>query len=169
MPPTTNPVYNFANSFRIWCNVETCTFYNINGQVYSFDYCIRRPVGNDAENDIGSNTMGQRTRCHFMVAISEWDTSIEFPQINCRVVDSSGVEWYVSEVENIYFGNLLRIYCDAKAGIGTTDRQYPLSTLRITGDGNLPTAEPNIFYSYTFTASGGEGSYTWSIASGSLP
>ena len=169
MAITSNPVINLANTFRVWYNVETLTFYNVNGQIYSYDWCIRRPVGTDMVENIGSNTMGQRTRSHFMIAISEWDTSIDFPQLNCKIIDSSGAEWYVSQVENIYFGNLLRVYCESRAGDGVTDRQFPLNLLRITNNGDLPTAEPNQPYSVTFTATGGTGNYTWTIASGSLP
>lgn len=167
--PTANPVINLVNTFRWWYNVETLTFHNVNGQTYSYDWCIRRPVDTNEEDNIGSNTYGQRTRTHFMVAISEWDSSITFPQMNCRIVDSSNVEWYVSEIENIYFGNLLRIYCESRAGTGVTDRQFPPSNLYITSSGNLPYAEVNVPYSYTFTATGGTGDYTWSIISGDLP
>ena len=167
--PTANPVFNFATTFRWWINQETLTFYNVNGQVYSFDWCMRRPVDTDEVNDIGSGTYGQRTKCHFMVAISEWDPAIEFPQMNCRIVDSSNQVWYVSQIENIYFGNLLRIYCESRAGEGVTDRQYPLELLRITNDGNLPQAVPNVPYSYTFMSTGGVGTLTWSIVSGELP
>jgi hypothetical protein len=169
MAITSNPIINLANTFKIWYNVETLTFYNVNGQVYNYDYCIRRPVGTDMVDNIGSQTMGQRTRSHFMIAISEWNTSIEFPQLNCKIIDSSGAEWYVSQIENIYFGNLLRVYCESRAGDGVTDRQFPLNLLRITNDGNLPQAEPNQFYSYTFNATGGTGTYTWTIVSGELP
>lgn len=164
-----NPIFNFAPTYRIWINQETCTFYNVNGQVYEYPWCMRRPVGTDEVDDVGSGTYGQRTRCHFMVAISEWDPAIEFPQMNCKIVDSAGEVWYVSQIENIYFGNLLRIYCESRAGEGVTDRQYPLELLRIDNDGNLPQAVPNVFYSITFTASGGSGDYTWSISSGDLP
>jgi hypothetical protein len=167
--PTANPVFNFAPTFRWWINQETLTFYNTNGQVYSFDWCMRRPVGTDEVDDVGSGTYGQRTRCHFMVAISEWDPSIEFPQMNCKIVDSSNQIWYVSQIENIYFGNLLRIYCESRAGEGVTDRQYPLELLRITDDGNLPQAVPGLPYSFTFTCAGQTGAVTWSIVSGELP
>jgi len=169
MSITGNPVINLAPTFKIWYNTETLTFHNVNQLPYSYDWNIRRPVGTDEVDDIGSGTFGQRTRCHFMVAISEWDTTVDFPQMNCKITDSSGQIWYVSEVENIYFGNLLRIYCESRAGEGVTDRQYPLVLLRITDSGTLPTAEPNIPYSYTFTSSGGVGDLTWSIVSGELP
>lgn len=169
MSITGNPVINLAPTFKIWYNTETLTFHNVDQLPYDYDWCIRRPVGTDEVEDIGSGSMGQRTRCHFMVAISEWDTTVDFPQMNCKITDSAGQIWYVSQVENIYFGNLLRIYCESRAGEGVTDRQYPLVLLRITNNGDLPTAEPNVPYSYTFSATGGSGDLTWSIVSGELP
>jgi hypothetical protein len=136
MAPT-NPIINLFNTYSIWYNVETITIYNLNGQVYNFDWAIRRPVITDLEDNIGSDSYGQRTKTHFLIAVSQWDRYFEFPQTNARIIDSKNATWYVSKVENVYFGNILKVYCESRAGVGVSDRQFPAPTPAI---GDVPCA-----------------------------
>jgi len=71
----------------------------------------------------------------------------------------------------LVFSGLLSMVCClfAACGGGGGNHMMPMTPLTITSTSPLPNATVNIPYSNVLQATGGSGTFTWSLASGSLP
>ena len=119
-----NPIINLYNSNNWWYNVQNLTVLNPDGIAFQTGKAIQRVVYTKMSDDIGSDTYGQRTRCNFLLFKQLIPDNV-IPQINSRVTDINGDYWYVYDIENKYFGNVIKLFTESRAGVGVTDQQYP--------------------------------------------
>lgn len=119
-----NPTIDLSQIYNIFFNVQSLAVLNPDGVAWTMPKAIMRVVKTDMTDNIGDKTYGQRTKCHFLFFKTIIPDNV-IPQINTRITDSNGTHWYVNDVDNIYFGNVLKLYCESRAGVGVEDEQYP--------------------------------------------
>lgn len=136
-----NPVINLYNSNNWWYNVQNLTVLNPDGVTWQTQKAIQRVVYTKMSDDIGSGTYGQRTRCNFLVFKQLIPDNV-IPQINSRITDMNGDHWLVYDIENKYFGNVIKLFTESAAGLGVTDMQYPEGTTTSTTSTTATTPEP---------------------------
>jgi hypothetical protein len=119
-----NPIIDLSQIYNIFYNVQSVTVHNPDGSTWTNPKAIKRIVYTDMVEDIGSGTMGQRTFCDWLFFKSVIPNNL-IPQLNTYILDSTNTKWYVSDVENLYFGNVLKLKTESKAGIGVQDEQFP--------------------------------------------
>jgi hypothetical protein len=122
-----NPVIDLSQVYNIFFNVQNLPVVNPDGVSWNMEKAIMRVVKTDMTDDIGDNTYGQRTKCNFLFFRTIMPAGIS-PQINSKITDNNGTHWYVSSIENMYFGNVLKLYCESQAGTGVQDEQFPVGT-----------------------------------------
>lgn len=119
-----NPIIDLSNAYNWWYNVQPVQVLNPDGVAWTMTKSIQRVVDTGMEN-IGPDTYGQRTRCNFLFFTSLIPEG-KFPQVNTRITDANNnTYWYVYDIENMYFGNVIKLYTESRAGIGVEDEQYP--------------------------------------------
>lgn len=136
-----NPIINLANSNNWWYNVQDFVCLNPDGITFNTIKAIQRVVYTKMSDNIGSDTMGQRTNCNFLL-FKQLIPDNFIPQINSKITDANGDQWYVYDVENKYFGNVIKLFTESRAGLGVTDQQYPNGSTTTSTSTTATTPEP---------------------------
>jgi len=122
-----NPTLDLSSIYKIFYNVQTVTVRNPDGMSWTNVEALREPTDTLMTDDNGNGTYSQRTTCTWVFYKTTVPDDL-IPQINTRITDSNGTDWYVSDVQNRYFGNVFTLKTESRAGVGVEDQQIPQAT-----------------------------------------
>lgn len=122
-----NPTLDLSSIYRIFYNVQTVSVLNPDGLSWTNVEALREPTDTVMTDDNGNGTYSQRTVCTWVFFKTTVPDDL-IPQINTRITDSNGTAWYVSDVQNRYFGNVFTLKTESRAGVGVEDQQIPQAT-----------------------------------------
>lgn len=135
-----NPVINLANMYKIFFNMQTVTVTQPNGVSWENVTALMRVVDTYMAT-LGDGTEGQRTVTHWIFFKTDVPDNL-IPQINTILTDQNGTDWYVGDVENMYFGNVFKMTCESGAGVGVQNEQNPRLPSNTTTTSSSSTAGP---------------------------
>lgn len=127
-----NPIINLSSIYKIFYNFQTVNVTNVNGLAFNTQ-AMHRVLETELVDDLGDGTYGIRTKGVWLLFKSLIPDSY-IPQSNTRIIETTGAgtTWYVSKIENMYFGNIYKLYCESIASQGVTNETVPYATVSST-------------------------------------
>ena len=122
-----NPTLDLSKIYRIFYNVQTVSVLNPDGGSWTNVEALREPTDTVMVDDNGNGTYSQRTACTWVFFKTTVPNDL-IPQLNTRITDSNGTDWYVSDVQNRYYGNVFTLKTESRAGVGVENQQVPVPT-----------------------------------------
>lgn len=146
------PTLDISGDWAVFDNTQTVTIQNQGSIAFTVDNALQQGV-DTVLSDTGDGTLGYRTFCIWNVwrdklVISDvlvWQGSTTDyiladadspiltgtnpgyfqPQLNAKLVDKNGTNWYVSAVNLDVWGNKYQLECEAEAGTPVKDIDLP--------------------------------------------
>lgn len=120
------PTIDISGDFVVFDNTQTVTLLNPDGSGGTIDYALQQGV-DTVLSDMGDGTLGYRTFCTWNL----WRTPchianlIIVPQLNAKLTDKNGTNWYVSAVNVDAWGTKYQLECEAQAGTAVKEVDLP--------------------------------------------
>lgn len=144
------PTIDISGDFVVFDNTQTVTLLNPDGSGGTIDYALQQGV-DTVLSDMGDGTLGYRTFCTWNLwrspcnlansliaetnpqALLAWNSGPNntiswaaiVPQLNAKLTDKSGTNWYVSAVNVDAWGTKYQLECEAQAGTAVKEVDLP--------------------------------------------
>jgi hypothetical protein len=119
-----SPLINLTYVYKWFYNRQTITVINPDGSTFVTTDAIMRVTDDNMKELDHDETWGHRVKVNWLL-FKTVVPSAAMPQINTKIIDSTGTIWYVNDIENKYFGNCIKLFTESRAGQLTQNEQYP--------------------------------------------
>jgi hypothetical protein len=120
------PILDVSNDWLIFDNQQPVTLQNQNDNFIAvIPWALQEGI-DTIMSDMGDGALGFRTFSTWHV----WKPLLNgyVPQINCKLTDKAGRNWYVANVNVHVWGNKYQLDCELEAGIGVVPVDLPIAT-----------------------------------------
>lgn len=120
------PTLNVENDWLFFDNLQPIYLQNQNQPDVAFvQYALQEGI-DTIMADVGDGALGYRTFCTWHVWRNQLNNFV--PQINCKLTDKAGRNWYVANVNLHVWGNKYQLDCELEAGLGVVSVVLPVAT-----------------------------------------